>query len=60
MQTAGFAPLTPRLGYFTEAQLELGGLPISLPYLLITMFHGVSTVLPSAHITYLCVCSALS
>jgi hypothetical protein len=58
MRTAGFAPQSPYLGYFTvqsirrlctqhsnsEAKLEPGGLPTSPPYLLITMFHGVSFV----------------
>jgi hypothetical protein len=37
----------------SKAQLEHGGLPISLPYLLISMFHAVSSILHSIHITYL-------
>jgi hypothetical protein len=37
----------------SEAQLEHGGLPTSPPYLLITMSHGVNSVLPSVHIIYL-------
>jgi hypothetical protein len=59
------------LGYFTaqstrrlctphnnwEAQLEPGGPYTSPPYLLITKFHGASSVLPSMHISYLRVCS---
>jgi hypothetical protein len=43
-----------------EAQLEPGGLPTSLPYLLITLSHGMSFVLLFAHITYLWVCSTSS
>jgi hypothetical protein len=42
------------------AQLEHGGLPTSPPYLMITMSHGVNSVLPSVHTTYLRVCSAAS
>jgi hypothetical protein len=70
--TTSSAPWSPSSSYFTirsiqilcthhsnsEAQLEPGGLPTSPPYLLVTMFHGVSSVLPSAHITYLRDCSA--
>jgi hypothetical protein len=66
-QTAGSAPQSLSLGYFTvqsikrlcrqcsnsEAQPEHGGLPTLPPYLLVTMFHGVRSVLLSAHITYL-------
>jgi hypothetical protein len=73
-QTAGSAQWSPRSGYCTvqsmkrlcmqhnnfEAQLEPGGLLTSPPYLLITMFHGMSSVLLSSHITYLWVCSAPS
>jgi hypothetical protein len=73
-RTTCFAPESPNLGYFTvqsirrlcmqhsnlEAQLEPGGLPTSPPYLLITMFHGASSVLPSALTIYLWVCSTLS
>jgi hypothetical protein len=73
-QTAGSASHSPSLGYLimvsikrlctqrsnSEAQLEPGGLPTSLPYLLITMSHGVSSILPSAHITYLRACSTPS
>jgi hypothetical protein len=40
-----------------EAQLEPNRLPISPPYLLITMSNGTSSILPSTHITYLRVCS---
>jgi hypothetical protein len=43
-----------------EVQLEHGGLPTSPPCLMITMFHGVNSVLPSVHTTYLQVCSAAS
>jgi hypothetical protein len=43
-----------------EVQLEHGGLPISPPYLRITMFHRANFILPSVHITYLWVCSAAS
>jgi hypothetical protein len=42
------------------AQLEHGGLPTSPPYLMITMFHGVNSVLPFVHITYLWVYSTAS
>jgi hypothetical protein len=41
-------------------QLEHVGLPTSPPYLLITMFHGVNSIPPSMHITYLWVCSIAS
>jgi hypothetical protein len=44
----------------SEAQLEHGGLPTSPPCLMITMSHGVNSVLPSMHITYLRVCSTAS
>jgi hypothetical protein len=40
--------------------LEHGGLPTSPPYLMITMSHGVNSVLPSVHTTYLRVCSTAS
>jgi hypothetical protein len=30
------------------------------PYLMITMFYGVNSILPSVHITYLRVCSTAS
>jgi hypothetical protein len=67
-------PQSLSLGYFTvqsikrlytlcsssEAQLERGGHPTSPPYLMITMFHGVNSVLPFMHITYLWVCSTAS
>jgi hypothetical protein len=43
-----------------EIQQGPGELPTSLPYLLITMFRGMSSVLLSSHITYLRVCSAPS
>jgi hypothetical protein len=73
-QIAGSAPRSPSLGYFTvqnikilctsrsssEAQLEHGGLPISPSYLLITMFHGVNSILSFVHIIYLWVCSIAS
>jgi hypothetical protein len=73
-QTAGSAPQSLSLGYFTvqsfkrlctphsssEAHMEHGGLPTSPPYLLITMFYGVNSVLSSAHITYPQVYSAVS
>jgi hypothetical protein len=73
-QTADSAPRSPSSGYSTiqsirrlctqhsnfEAQLEPDRLPTSLPYLLITMSHGISSVLLSSHITYLRVCSAPS
>jgi hypothetical protein len=73
-QIAGSAPRSPSLSYFivqsikrlctqrsnSEAQLDPSGLPISPPYLLITMSHGVSSILPSAHITFLWVCSTPS
>jgi hypothetical protein len=73
-QIAGSALQSPSSSYSTvqsikrlhmqhnnfEAQLEPGGLPTSPPYLLITMSHGMSSVLLSAHITYLQVCSTLS
>jgi hypothetical protein len=73
-QTAGSAPRSPRLAYFTvqsikrlymqrnnlEAQLEPSGHPTSPPYQLISMSHGMSSVLLSVHITYLWVCSASS
>jgi hypothetical protein len=73
-QTTGSTPRSLSLGYFTvqstrrlytqrnssEAQLEPRGFPTLPPYLLITMFHGATFVLPSAHITYLWDCSALS
>jgi hypothetical protein len=36
------------------------GLPTSSPYLLITMFYGVNSMLPSMNITYPRVCSATS
>jgi hypothetical protein len=36
-----------------EVQLEHGGLPTSPPCLMITMFHGVNSVLPTMHTTYL-------
>jgi hypothetical protein len=56
---AGSAPQSLSLDYFTaqsikrlymlhsssEAQLEHSGLPTSPPYLMITMFHGVNSVL---------------
>jgi hypothetical protein len=72
--TAGSAPRSRSLDYFTvqsikrlhtlcsrsEVQLEHGGLPTSPPYLMITMFHGVNSILPSVHTTYLRVCSAAS
>jgi hypothetical protein len=35
------------------AQQLRGGLPTSPPCLKITMFHGVNSILPSVHITYL-------
>jgi hypothetical protein len=71
---ADSTPQSPSSGYFTvwsfrklcmlhnkcEAQLEPGGLPTLPPYLLITVFHGVSSVLHSLLITYLRVCSASS
>jgi hypothetical protein len=71
-QTVGSTPQSPSLGYFIvqstrrlytqhinlEAQLEPGGLHTLSPYLLIITSHGVSSVLPSAHITYLWVYSA--
>jgi hypothetical protein len=41
-------------------QLEHGGLPTSPPYLMITMFHEMNSVLPSVHITYLWVYSTSS
>jgi hypothetical protein len=44
----------------SEVQLEHGGLPTSPPYLMITMFHGVNSVLPFVHTTYLRVCSTAS
>jgi hypothetical protein len=73
-QTAGSALQSPSLGYSTvqsirrlctqhnnfEAQLEPSGLPALLPYLLITMSHGMNSVLLSVHITYLWVCSVPS
>jgi hypothetical protein len=37
----------------SEAQLEPGGLPTLLPYLLIIMFYGVSSILLFMLITYL-------
>jgi hypothetical protein len=40
--------------------LENGGLPTSPPCLMITMFHGVNSVLPFVHTTYLRVCSIAS
>jgi hypothetical protein len=63
-QIAGSTPQSPCSGYSTvqsitrlymqhsnfEAQLEPGGLPTSPPYLLITMFRGMSSVLLSMHI----------
>jgi hypothetical protein len=36
-----------------EAQLEHGGPSTSPPYMLITMFHGVNSIPPFMHITYL-------
>jgi hypothetical protein len=74
MQTAGSTPRSPCLGYFivysikrlctqhnnSEAQLEPGGLPTLLPYLLIIMFHGVSSILLSILITYLWDCSVVN
>jgi hypothetical protein len=45
---------------YTTQQLEHGGLPTSPHYLMITMFHGMNSVLPSVHISYLRVCSAAS
>jgi hypothetical protein len=71
---AGSAPQSPSLGYFTvrsikrlytqhnslEVQLEHGGLPTSPPYLMITMFPSVNSVLPSVHTTYLRVCFVAS
>jgi hypothetical protein len=65
---------SPCLGYFivqsikrlcmlcssSEVQLEHDGLPTSPPYLMITMLHGVNSVLPSVHTTYLRVCSTAS
>jgi hypothetical protein len=73
-QTAGSAPRSLSLGYFIvqsikrlctlcsslEVHLEYGGLPTSPTYLMITMFHGMNSVLPSVHITYLQVCSTVS
>jgi hypothetical protein len=73
-RTAGSAPRSPSLDYFTaqsikrlctqcsslDVQLEHGGVPTSPPYLRITMFHGVNSVLPSMHITYLRVCFTAS
>jgi hypothetical protein len=70
MQIASTTPWSPSLGYSTikgirrlcmqysnfEAQLEPGGLLTSPPYLLITMFHGMSSTLLFTHITYLRVC----
>jgi hypothetical protein len=72
--TVGSASRSPSLDYFAvqsikrlctqhnslEVQLEHGGLPTSPPYLMITMFHGENSVLPSVHTTYLQVCSASS
>jgi hypothetical protein len=71
---AGSAPWSPSLDYSTvqsierlctqrsslEVQLEHGGLPTSPPYQMITLFHGVNSVLPSVHTTYLWVCSTAS
>jgi hypothetical protein len=71
---ASSAPRSPSLDYSTvqstkrlctqhsslEVQLEHGGLATSPPCLMITMFHGVNSVLPSVHTTYLWVCSAAS
>jgi hypothetical protein len=45
---------------YAAQQLEHGVLPTSPPYLMITMFHGVNSILPSMHITYLRVYSAAS
>jgi hypothetical protein len=72
--TAGSTPQSPCLGYITiqsirrlythrsnsEAQQGPSGLHTSQPYLQITMFHGVSSVLPSAHTTYPRLCSTPS
>jgi hypothetical protein len=51
---------TMYVGSSLEAHLEHGGLPSSPPYLLTTMFHGMTSVLPSVHINYLRVCSIVS
>jgi hypothetical protein len=41
-------------------QLREGGLPTSPPCMMITMFHGVNSILSSVHTTYLRVCSVAS
>jgi hypothetical protein len=70
-QTAGSTPQSPSLDYFivqsikrlytqhnnSKAQLEPGGLPTVLPYLLITTSHGVSSIMLSMLITFLWVYS---
>jgi hypothetical protein len=73
-QTTGFAPRSSSSFYFTvhstsrlytqhsnsEVQLELGGLHTLPPYLQIITSHGANSILLSAHIIYLQVCSAQS